>query len=365
MSKALNMKVKGTVYNIPTPSSLSYMWNFGSLLGVMLMIQVISGILLSFQYSSSLVEAFESVLNTMDDTSLGWLIRSIHANGASFFFICVFLHIARGMYHGSWGFPGVWLSGVTILFVLMGTAFMGYVLPWGQMSLWGATVITNLLSALPYIGGELVEWVWGGFSVSSPTLTRFTSIHFLLPIGLVGLVGTHVLLLHFEGSSNPLGLGLNSDKVFFHPYFTSKDVWGMMVLGLVLVTVSVESYDQFMDPDNFSEANPMVTPPHIQPEWYFLFAYSILRSIPSKMGGVIALVMSIACLALLPLFKWVKVGKMSSRFSTTRKVGILIYFISFILLTWIGSKPVEGIYPLAGKIMSIIYFISLGVMMIN
>nr|UTN43144.1 cytochrome b [Strongylocotes lipogonus] len=334
----LSVLFKGVkvLYATPSPSSLSYMWNYGSLLGVCLLIQIISGLFLSFHYVSAISESFESVIKITEEVNWGWLVRSVHANGASFFFIFVYIHIARGMFYGSYLSWPTWIIGVIILFLLMGTAFLGYVLPWGQMSFWGATVITNLVSAIPFVGGDLVCWIWGGFSVSQPTLERFFSLHFLLPFVLALFVILHIVFLHEKGSMSPLGVDSNSDKVYFHPYFMVKDVLGILVFFFVLLLISVSWSDLFMDPDNFTPANPLSTPPHIQPEWYFLFAYAILRSVPNKLGGVIALVLSILILMVLPFLK----GK-SSRFLVVKKVLFWNQVVVFFLLTWIGAMPVE------------------------
>nr|UTT72569.1 cytochrome b [Campanulotes compar] len=353
-SEGLLFSVKGALYNVPIPSSISYFWNFGSLLGVCLMIQLVSGIFLSFHYSPTIEEAFSSVVMIVDDVPFGWMFRSIHANGASFFFFCVYLHIGRGLYFSSYKFKPVWMSGVLIFFLLMGTAFIGYVLPWGQMSLWGATVITSLLSAIPYIGGFLVEWVWGGFSVSGPTLHRFFSLHYLLPLILSVFVFFHVFLLHSKGSSNPMGVSLDSDKVFFVPYFFSVDLVGIFFFFFFFFMFVFVFHDVLMDPDNFIPANPMSTPPHIQPEWYFLFAYTILRSVPSKLGGVVALVFSILFLVFLPFISLSKSLKI--RTGWEYKFLVVVLFVVFFLLTWIGSMPVEYPYELVGKVLSVFYF---------
>nr|YP_010872798.1 cytochrome b [Franciscoloa funerei]WGU50362.1 cytochrome b [Franciscoloa funerei] len=345
---------------LPTPSSISLMWNFGSLLGICLMVQIASGVFLTMHYCSGMTAAFGSVVHISSDVNWGSLIRYIHANGATFFFFFIYLHIGRGLFYGSYNLTFTWLMGVVIFFLFMGVAFMGYVLPWGQMSYWGATVITNLVSAIPYLGTTVVEWIWGGFSVSEPTLMRFFTLHFILPLGGVVLVMGHLFFLHETGSNNPLGLMNNSDKISFHPFFTVKDLMGFIFAFFSLAFICLHSPFAFMDPDNFIEANPLVTPVHIQPEWYFLFAYAILRSIPSKLGGVIAMVFSIAILMLLPLLKKSK----NVHSNKLYQVLFLNQVLMFISLTWIGALPVEVPFLFIGQILSLIYFINFFLMML-
>nr|ARJ54749.1 cytochrome b [Statilia maculata]ASY97896.1 cytochrome b [Statilia maculata] len=340
--------------DLPTPSNITSWWNFGSLLGLCLIIQIATGLFLAMHYSAHIDLAFSSVAHICRDVNYGWLLRTLHANGASMFFICIYLHIGRGMYYGSYKFYYTWMIGVVILFLVMATAFMGYVLPWGQMSFWGATVITNLLSAIPYLGIELVQWLWGGFAVDNPTLNRFFTFHFVLPFIVAAVVMIHLLFLHQTGSNNPLGVNSNIDKIPFHPYFSFKDIVGFIILFMMLSILSLKEPYMLGDPDNFIPANPMVTPVHIQPEWYFLFAYAILRSIPNKLGGVIALVLSIAILFFMPL-------------TSTNSRGLQYYPINqfmfwsmvviVILLTWIGARPVEDPYILTGQILTILYFL--------
>nr|YP_010449165.1 cytochrome b [Brueelia antiqua]UTT72544.1 cytochrome b [Brueelia antiqua] len=356
------MSLKTSMMDVPIPSSISYMYNFGSLLGVCLFFQIVSGLFLTFFYCASLDEAFSSVISICNDVYLGWLIRGIHANGASFFFILLYLHIGRGMYYGSHNLFITWLVGVVIVFLLMGVAFLGYVLPWGQMSFWGATVITNLLSAVPYIGDIAVLWVWGGFSVGGPTLERFFSLHFILPFALLVLVMAHLFFLHETGSTNPLGVSLSSDKVTFHSFFSFKDLVGVIVYLFLLMSVVLLWPDIFMDPDNFILANPMATPPHIQPEWYFLFAYAILRSIPNKLGGVIALVLSILILVSVPLAKS-SVYK-ASRFSVVVKFLFINHVLIFFLLLWVGAMPVELPYVSLSRFLSLAYFLNFYLLLI-
>ncbi|YP_009433496.1 cytochrome b (mitochondrion) [Mastomys coucha] len=340
--------------DLPAPSNISSWWNFGSLLGICLMIQIITGLFLAMHYTSDTTTAFSSVTHICRDVNYGWMIRYMHANGASMFFICLFLHVGRGMYYGSYTFTETWNIGVVLLFAVMATAFMGYVLPWGQMSFWGATVITNLLSAIPYIGTTLVEWIWGGFSVDKATLTRFFAFHFILPFIIAALVIVHLLFLHETGSNNPTGLNSDSDKIPFHPYYTIKDILGIIMMIMFLMTLVLFFPDLLGDPDNYTPANPLNTPPHIKPEWYFLFAYAILRSIPNKLGGVLALILSILILALMPLLHTSK-----QRSLTFRPITQILYWIlvaNLLVLTWIGGQPVEHPFIIIGQLASISYF---------
>nr|AXS64920.1 cytochrome b [Latridiidae sp. 1 KM-2017] len=346
--------VNSSLIDLPTPSNISTMWNFGSLLGLCLGIQILTGLFLAMHYCPNVDIAFNSVAHICRDVNYGWLLRTLHANGASFFFICIYMHIGRGIYYNSFNLVLTWTVGVLILFAVMATAFLGYVLPWGQMSFWGATVITNLVSAIPYIGMEIVQWLWGGFAVDNATLTRFFTFHFLLPFVVAALVMIHLLFLHQTGSNNPLGTNSNSDKMPFHPYFSLKDLVGYMIMMFSLITLTLYNPYLLGDPDNFTPANPLVTPVHIQPEWYFLFAYAILRSIPNKLGGVIALVMSIAILLFLPLMN--KNKFLSTQFYPMNKLLFWSMLSIVILLTWIGARPVEDPYILTGQILTVIYF---------
>nr|YP_008815373.1 cytochrome b [Alopias pelagicus]AGQ46223.1 cytochrome b [Alopias pelagicus]AGW95872.1 cytochrome b [Alopias pelagicus] len=346
--------INQTLIDLPAPSNISIWWNFGSLLGLCLIIQILTGLFLAMHYTADISMAFSSVVHICRDVNYGWLIRNIHANGASLFFICVYLHIARGLYYGSYLYKETWNIGVILLFLLMATAFVGYVLPWGQMSFWGATVITNLLSAFPYIGDMLVQWIWGGFSVDNATLTRFFAFHFLLPFLITALMIIHILFLHETGSNNPMGLNSDTDKISFHPYYTYKDALGFFTLIMMLGVLALFLPNLLGDAENYIPANPLVTPPHIKPEWYFLFAYAILRSIPNKLGGVLALLFSILILMLVPLLHTSK--QRSSTFRPLTQIFFWTLVTNMLILTWIGGQPVEQPYILIGQIASITYF---------
>nr|UWT48945.1 cytochrome b [Retropinna semoni complex sp. 'TAS'] len=340
--------------DLPAPSNISVWWNFGSLLGLCLATQVLTGLFLAMHYTSDISTAFSSVAHICRDVNYGWLIRNMHANGASFFFICIYLHIGRGLYYGSFLYKETWVLGVVLLLLVMMTAFVGYVLPWGQMSFWGATVITNLLSAVPYVGQVLVQWIWGGFSVDNATLTRFFAFHFLFPFVIAAVTVLHLLFLHETGSNNPAGLNSDADKISFHPYFSYKDLLGFAVLLLSLVALALFSPNLLGDPDNFTPANPLVTPPHIKPEWYFLFAYAILRSIPNKLGGVLALLSSILVLLLVPILHTSKQRGLTFRPVTQFLFWALVADV--IILTWIGGMPVEHPFIEIGQVASLLYF---------
>nr|YP_009241248.1 cytochrome b [Pomatorhinus ruficollis]ADR78985.1 cytochrome b [Pomatorhinus ruficollis stridulus]AGX28929.1 cytochrome b [Pomatorhinus ruficollis eidos]AGX28933.1 cytochrome b [Pomatorhinus ruficollis hunanensis]AIZ77951.1 cytochrome b [Pomatorhinus ruficollis reconditus]AGX28938.1 cytochrome b [Pomatorhinus ruficollis eidos] len=346
--------VNDSLIDLPTPSNISSWWNFGSLLGICLITQIITGLLLATHYTADTSLAFNSVAHMCRDVQFGWLIRNIHANGASFFFICIYFHIGRGIYYGSYLNKETWNIGVILLLTLMATAFVGYVLPWGQMSFWGATVITNLFSAIPYIGQTLVEWAWGGFSVDNPTLTRFFAIHFLLPFVIAGLTLVHLTLLHDTGSNNPLGIPSDCDKIPFHPYYTVKDVLGFALMFIPLATLALFAPNLLGDPENFTPANPLATPPHIKPEWYFLFAYAILRSIPNKLGGVLALAASILVLFLIPLLHTSKLRSMT--FRPLSQILFWTLVANLLILTWVGSQPVEHPFIIIGQLASLSYF---------
>nr|AXS64977.1 cytochrome b [Cucujoidea sp. 35 KM-2017] len=346
--------INNSLVDLPTPSNISSWWNFGSLLGLCLMIQIVTGLFLAMHYCPNIELAFNSTIHICRDVNYGWIIRTMHANGASFFFICLYSHVGRGIYYSSFNLLLTWTIGVLILFLTMATAFLGYVLPWGQMSFWGATVITNLLSAIPYLGMNIVQWLWGGFAVDNATLTRFFSFHFLLPFIISAMVMIHLLFLHQTGSNNPLGMNSNIDKIPFHPYFMIKDLTGFIIMLTTLLIIVLQYPYLLSDPDNFVPANPLVTPVHIQPEWYFLFAYAILRSIPNKLGGVVALVMSIAILFFMPFM--FKKHFLSNSFYPLNKILYWIFIMIVILLTWIGARPVEDPYIMIGQILTILYF---------
>nr|ALJ93763.1 cytochrome b [Megaspilidae sp. SJW-2015]AZL93345.1 cytochrome b [Megaspilidae sp. ZJUH_2016022] len=354
MKNNVFMKImNSSLISLPTPINISIWWNFGSLLGICLMMQIISGFILTMHYCPNINYAFFSVIHIMNDVNFGWLIRYIHLNGASMFFLFMYTHILRGIYYSSYFYLTTWISGTLILLVSMATAFMGYVLPWGQMSFWGATVITNLVSTIPYLGDSIVIWLWGGFSVSNPTLNRFYSIHFILPLVIAMLVMIHLTFLHQTGSNNPLGLNSNFYKIPFNPYFTLKDVVGFIIMFMILLSIITNSPNILNDPENFIEANSMITPIHIQPEWYFLFAYSILRSIPNKLGGVIGLIMSILIILIMPFYNINY--KSNSNFPLNQLLFWFIFNI-LIILTWIGAQPIEFPFYSIGQITSVMYF---------
>nr|UPL65983.1 cytochrome b [Onomaus tenuis] len=346
--------MNNSLIDLPSPSSISLWWNFGSLLGLCLLTQIITGLFLAMHYTPNIEMAFSSVIHICRDVNYGWLLRIMHGNGASMFFINMYLHVGRGMYYSSYKLIMTWMVGVILLFLTMATAFLGYVLPWGQMSLWGATVITNLLSALPYLGNDLVKWLWGGFSVDNATLNRFFTLHFLLPFIIAAMIMIHLLFLHQTGSNNPMGLNSNFDKIPFHPYFSIKDYMGMMIMLFIFIMLNLWEPYLLGDPENFIPANPLVTPVHIQPEWYFLFAYAILRSIPNKLGGVIAMIMSIMIIMILPFTNKNKFQSMN--FYPMNKMLFWMMVLNLILLTWIGARPVEDPYILIGQMLTMMYF---------
>jgi len=347
------------IINYPTPINLNYMWSFGSTAGICLVIQIITGIFLAMHYTPHIDYAFLSVEHIMTDVNNGWLIRYTHANGASMFFIVVYCHIFRGLYYGSYIYPRgmLWASGVVIFLLMMATAFMGYVLPWGQMSFWGATVITNLFSAIPFVGQSIVEWLWGGFSVSNATLNRFFSLHYLMPFVIAGVVLLHLTLLHKDGSNNPLGINTSVDYVSFYPYYYVKDLFAFFVFASVF-TFFVFFYPNVLGhPDNYIPANPLVTPPHIVPEWYFLPFYAILRSIPDKLGGVVAMISAILVLLLLPVINTSEIR--SSKFRPLFAFFYWFLVADFVILGWIGQKPVESPYIEIGMGATVFYFVFL------
>jgi quinol-cytochrome oxidoreductase complex cytochrome b subunit len=343
----------------PAPKNLSYMWNFGSLAGITLVIMIVTGILLAMQYTAHVDLAFDQVERIMRDVNYGWLLRYIHMNGASFFFIVVYIHIFRGLYYGSYKAPRelLWMIGVVILLLMMATAFMGYVLPWGQMSFWGAKVITNLFSAVPFFGEGIVTWLWGGFTVDNPTLNRFFALHYLMPFIIVAVVVLHIWALHQFGSNNPLGIDPKGpqDKIPFHPYYTVKDAFGLGVFLIVFAAVVFYIPNYMGHPDNYIPADPLATPAHIVPEWYFLPFYAILRSIPDKLLGVIAMFGSIAVLFILP---WLDRSPVKSgRFRPVFRLFFVLLAIDAVVLGIVGAKPPEGYWLIIGRIATAWYFI--------
>lgn len=340
--------------DLPAPINFSIWWNFGSILGLCLVIQIVTGLILSIHYSPHTDLAFSSVAHIIRDVNYGWILRYIHANGASWFFICIYLHIARGIYYGSYLHIETWNIGVILVVLVMATAFVGYVLPWGQIRFWGATVITNLLSAIPYIGPILVEWVWGGFAVDNATLNRFFALHFLLPFIIIAMTILHFLFLHQTGSNNPLGINSSMNIIPFHIYYTYKDIVGFVILMITLTFIALFRPNVLGDAENFIPANPLVTPIHIKPEWYFLWAYAILRSIPNKLGGVVAIFAAILILFTLPLIARHKARGL--QFYPATQIIFWILAADTILLTWIGGRPVEYPYEGLGQIFTIIYF---------
>jgi ubiquinol-cytochrome c reductase cytochrome b subunit len=343
----------------PTPKNFNYFWNFGALATINLMIMIATGIFLAMNYTPHVSMAFDSVERIMRDVNYGWLLRYVHANGASMFFIVVYIHIFRGFYYGSYKAPRelLWILGVVILLLMMATAFMGYVLPWGQMSYWGATVITNLFSAIPLVGNDIVTWLWGGFSVDNPTLNRFFSLHYLLPFVIVGVVFLHVAALHVTGSNNPLGIDVKSpqDTLPFHPYYTIKDSVGTCVYLLVFALIVFFAPNLFGSPDNYIPANPLQTPAEIVPEWYFLPFYAILRSVPNKLGGVVLMFGSILVLFVLP---WLDTSPVrSARFRPLYRPFIFVLVLSVIVLGLVGAHRPEGIWSVLGRVATTYYFL--------
>lgn len=346
--------IKKSLFKLPTPTNISYWWNYGSLLGLFLSIQILRGFILTIHYCPSVNIAFYRIIHIIQNVSNGWLIHNIHINGASFFFICIYIHIGRGLYYSSYFLTHTWIIGVRIFLLSIATAFLGYVLPWGQISFWGATVITNLITTIPYIGTTIITWIWGGFSINNATLNRFFSLHFILPFIILIIVILHLFFLHISGSSNPLGTNSNLNKIPFHVYFTFKDFTGFIAF-IFLFTIIILQYPYiFRDPDNFIPANPIVTPIHIQPEWYFLFAYAILRSIPNKLGGVLALLASILILYVLP---FLNSKIIAFTFFPLNQLLYWIFINNFFLLTWGGAQIIETPYIQIRQLLSLSYFI--------
>ena len=359
--RALNRPIVDVVnrhlIEYPTPANLSYFWGYGSMAGIFLGLQIVTGILLAMHYTPHVDLAFNSVEHIMRDVNGGWLLRYLHANGASLFFFVVYIHVGRGLYYGSYAAPRhiLWIIGVVIIILMMATAFMGYVLPWGQMSFWAATVITNLFSAIPVVGPSIVEWLWGGFSVDNATLNRFFSLHYLLPFILAGAVIAHLVSLHEVGSNNPLGISALSDKIAFHPYLWIKDVFGWLLIGFVYLAFVFYSPNTLGHPDNYVEGNPMVTPAHIVPEWYFLPYYAVLRSIPDKLLGVVAFGGSLAVWLILPFLHTSNVR--SSLFRPLFRIFYWMFILDFIILGWIGGNLAESPYLEIGQLATVYYFL--------
>jgi len=339
--------------DLPAPINISFWWNYGSLLGLFLIIQIIRGIFLSIHYCPNMELAFSSLVHITRNVNWGWIIHNIHINGASIFLLFIYIHIARRIYYMSFYIIKTWNTGVTIFIFTIITAFIGYVLPWGQISFWAATVITNIFSAIPYLGNHTVSWLWGGFAVSNATLNRFFILHFLLPFIILLLIILHFIILHETGSNNPLGINSNSDRVPFHTYFTLKDILGFTISITILLILITLSPNILLDPENFIEANPITTPNHIQPEWYFLWLYAILRSVPNKLGGVVALLLAIIILYLPPIFYD---NKISLRFCAPAQLIFFTILTSWLILRWIGKCPVEHPFILIGQLSRIFYF---------
>nr|YP_010564817.1 cob [Pentapycnon charcoti]UZA61220.1 cytochrome b [Pentapycnon charcoti] len=362
MRKTKLNEINNMMIDLPSPINISIMWKFGSMLSLSLMIQIMTGLFLTMHYCPEVTKAFMSISHISRDVNYGWLMRTIHMNGASMFFMMMYIHIGRGLYYKSFKMKMVWMTGMMIFILSMTTAFMGYVLPWGQMSFWGTTVITNLFSAIPYIGNLMVEWLWGGFSVNNATLNRFFTLHFMLPFIIMFMVMMHLISLHKMGSNNPMGMNSNMEKIMLHPFFSMKDM--MLMIMIINIFIMMNLYIPMMmnDPENFIKANPMITPIHIQPEWYFLFAYTILRSIPNKLGGVISLMMSIIIIMLLPMFT-----KSKTTSNLTKPLSKIMFWMlvsNFILLTWAGTKPVEMPYETVSLMLTMIYFMIIMIMVL-
>jgi len=348
--------VNDFIIDYPAPSNLSYWWNFGFLASICLVIQILTGIFLAMHYTPHVDLAFSSVEHIMRDVNYGWLMRYAHANGASMFFIVVYVHIFRGLYYGSYNSPRelLWIIGVIIVFLMMATGFLGYVLPWGQMSFWGATVITNFATAIPLVGEYIVQWLWGGFSVDNATLNRFFSLHYLLPFAILGLVLLHLIVLHEDGSNNPLGIHSKVDKIPFYPYYYFKDLFGIICFTIFFSVIIFYFPNLLGHPDNYIEADPMVTPTHIVPEWYFLPFYAILRSIPDKLGGVVAMILAIVILAFLPILNTSEIR--SSQFRPLHRKLFWLLVADCFLLGWIGGQVPETPYVEIGQVATIFYF---------
>lgn len=347
--------ISNSIISLPTPINISIWWNMGSILGLCLIIQIISGLFLSIHYCANTLLSFNRIIHIIQNVNIGWLFRLIHINGASIFFFIIYIHIGRGIYYGSFKLKITWFIGIILFLISIITAFIGYVLPWGQISFWGATVITNLISTIPYIGRSIVMWIWGGFSVDNSTLNRFLTFHFITPFLILALIILHLIFLHNTGSNNPIGINRNYYKIPFHIYFTIKDICGFIILIIIILILRLINPFLLRDPENFIPANPILTPPHIQPEWYFLFAYSILRSIPNKLGGVIALIISIFIL----IFLIIPLNNISIniKFYPINQIIFWIFVNIFILLTWLGAQPIETPFNVISQFLTIIYFL--------
>nr|ADA62262.1 cytochrome b [Mengenilla australiensis] len=347
-------KMKLMILYLPTPSNISYWWNYGSLLGICFSSQIISGVFLVMYYTPNIELAFQSIIYMIRETNNGWLIRTFHSNMASMFFMFMYMHIGRNLFFNSSILKKTWLTGTTIFLISMMIAFLGYVLPWGQMSFWGAMVITNLLTTIPYIGINLTEWIWGNFSINNATLMRFFCFHFILPFILSIFILLHLLFLHHTGSNNPLGISSNQDKIHFHPYYTWKDLLSLLILLIMMLIIMMKFPYLLSDPENFLMANPLITPIHIQPEWYFLFAYSMLRCIPIKLNGVITLFMSILIFYFIP---FININKLkSNKFYPLNLLLLWLFMFNFMMLTWLGSKPMEFPFLTLSQFCTLYYF---------
>lgn len=353
MSKSIYSSINKFLIKLPLPINISYWWNFGSLLGLFILIQIISGILLSIHYCPNIELAFPRIIHIIQNVNQGWLIHNIHINGASIFFICIYIHMGRGIYYHSFNLYNTWIIGVSIFILSIATAFLGYVLPWGQISFWGATVITNLVTTIPFVGKIIVEWIWGGFSIRNATLNRFFSLHFISPFIILIIVILHLIFLHKSGSKNPLGVKRDINKIIFHPLFTIKDILGFIIFMIIFTIINLQYPYLYRDPDNFRQANPLVTPSHIQPEWYFLFAYAILRSIPNKLGGVLALLRSILIIYSL---KWHKTIIRRNKFYPLRQIRFWLFVNIFLILTFLGAQLIEYPFINIRQILSTLYF---------
>jgi ubiquinol-cytochrome c reductase cytochrome b subunit len=345
----------GHIIDYPTPTTINYLWGFGSLAGICLVFQIITGILLAMHYTPHVILAFDSVEHISRDVNNGWMLRYLHANGASVFFMMIYVHISRGLYFKSYRNVPLWYSGILIFFLMLGIAFMGYVLPWGQMSFWGATVITNLASAIPGIGENISKWLWGGFSIDNATLNRLFSLHYLLPFILSGLSLLHLVFLHLEGSTNPLGVCSKMDKVSLYPYFVNKDVFGMLAILISFFSFYVFFSPNYLGhPDNYIPANSLVTPTHIVPEWYLLTFYAILRSVPDKLAGVLCMGSAILVLLLLPVIGQFKIK--SSKFNLVHQFFFWSFISNAIFLLWLGAQLVAAPYVILSQLSTVVYF---------